>query len=829
MMHRIVSSPLTVILTGVLLLVAAESDPLTASDLPGYQQPPKPILDVLHAPQSPMVSLSPKRDRMLLVQYARYPEVDDLAAPMLSLAGHRINPTIHGPHRMPRIVSIDLLKIGTDKPVNLFTSKEPHGTLGSGPIWSPNGVLFAFTLVENKGELPGIKLWLGDSETGKTQPVELLTINATLGEAVQWMPDGKTLLCQRVSDVGHSVPRHASRSPIIQESFGKQAPVRTFQDLLKNPYDEVLFEMNCTSELVLVNAQDGTWHGVIGDKKLLFSKSAIFNMVEPSPNGEYLLVSRIVRPYSYLHPASAFPKEVEVWNLKGEVIVPIAKLPLADQVPIEGVPTGPRGFQWQPTEPAMLFWVEALDDGDPKKKVPHRDKVMVLDVATLAKGTPTPIQEVARTQHRYAGITWSEKNGQALLRDYDRDRRWSRTFLMNVNQPQDGHVLLFDRSIQDRYGDPGTPLMKPLPNGQRVLWQDGDHIYLSGSGSSPKGDRPFLDRFNLKTKQSERLWQCDDTAYESVVALLDEKASQFITRHEDPATPPNYYMHLRSSNSEGKKALTNFNDPTPQLRQIKKERVVYKRPDGVQLSFTLYYPPGYEKGKRYPAVLWAYPREFNDPATAGQVAGSTQRFTTLGGSSHLFFLLAGYVVLDDATMPVVGDPETANNTFLEQIVASAKAAIDKADEMGVIDPKRVGVGGHSYGAFMTANLLAHSDLFRAGIARSGAYNRTLTPFGFQNERRTFWEAPDIYVKMSPFAHAHKIKEPVLLIHGAADNNPGTFTMQSERLYQAIRGNGGNVRLVLLPHESHGYAARQSIEHTLYEMIAWFDKHVKDTK
>jgi dipeptidyl aminopeptidase/acylaminoacyl peptidase len=552
-------------------------------------------------------------------------------------------------------------------------------------------------------------------------------------------------------------------------------------------------------------------------------------MVEPSPSGEYLLIARIQRPYSYLHPASAFPKEVEIWNLKGEVVASIASLPLADQVPIEGVPTGPRGFQWQPTEPAMLLWVEALDDGDPKKKVPHRDKVMMLDVATLAKGNPTPTQEVARMEHRYAGITWGEKNGLALLRDYDRDRRWSRTFLFNVNVPQEPHQLLFDRSINDRYGDPGTPLMKPLPNGQRVLWQDGDNIYLSGSGASPKGDRPFLDRFNLKTKQSERLWQCDEQAYESVVALLDEKASKFITRYEDPNTPPNYYLHLRAANSEGKKALTNFTDPTPVLRQIKKEKVVYKRPDGVQLSFTLYYPPGYEKGKRYPAVVWAYPREFNDPATAGQVIGSTQRFTTLGGSSHLFFLLAGYVVLDDATMPVVGDPETANNTFIQQIVASAKAAIDKADEMGVIDPKRVGVGGHSYGAFMTANLLAHSDLFRAGIARSGAYNRTLTPFGFQNERRTFWEAPEIYMQMSPFTHAHKIKTPLLLIHGAADNNPGTFPMQSERLYQAVRGNGGNVRLVLLPHEAHGYAAWESIEHTLYEMVAWFDKYVKNGK
>jgi len=469
----------------------------------------------------------------------------------------------------------------------------------------------------------------------------------------------------------------------------------------------------------------------------------------------------------------------------------------------------------------------------------HRDRILMLKAPF--SGSPT---ELVKTEHRFGGLQWGEKGGLAFVSDYDRNRRWRRTFLLNADNPAESPRLVWSLSVQDRYNDPGTPVFRPLPSGHRAILQSGDWIYLSGSGASPEGDRPFLDRFNLKTLKSERLFRCDTKSYETVVALLSDDGTQFITRRESPTEPPNYYLRTLAeafasagSGSSGTasagasepamKALTQFPDPTPQLRNIKKELVTYMRPDGVQLSFTLYLPPGYKEGTRLPTVVWAYPVEFTDPAVASQVTGSTQRFTTILGPSHLFFLLSGYAILDNAAMPVVGDPETVNNTYIEQIVASAKAAIDKAVELGVTDPDRVGVGGHSYGAFMTANLLAHSDLFRAGIARSGAYNRTLTPFGFQNERRTLWEAPELYIKVSPFMNAHKINEPILLIHGEADDNTGTFPIQSERMYQALRGNGATVRLVMLPHEAHGYAARETIEHVLYEMISWFDKYVKN--
>jgi dipeptidyl aminopeptidase/acylaminoacyl peptidase len=773
----------------------------------GYQKPPKAISDILAAPPTPQVSVSPTRDHLLLIQGVNYPPIADLAEPMLRLAGRRISPATNGPHLPPRIVGLTLQTIADGKQQKITL---PAGVRLGVPGWSPNGKHFAFLNTSANS----IELWIGEVATGKARSVPGIRINAAYGQAWQWLPDSQTILCQTIpADRGKppEAPR-VPKGPKIQESVGKPSPVRTFQDLLRDAHDEDLFDYYATSQLTLVDIETL--------KPASLGKPALVSRAIPSPDGKHFLVVRTHRPYSYLLPATAFPSDVEVWDREGKVIKKLSTRPLADQVPIEGVPTGPRGYFWRPTAPATLVWVEALDDGNPKKKVPYRDRVLMWKAPF--EGEPV---EIRRTQHRFAGITWGEKNGLALLRDYDRKTRHSRTFLLNVDDDKQEARLLWDLSIQDRYKDPGKPLLRTLPSGEHVLWQDGNSIFLSGKGASPQGDRPFLDRLDLTTFKTKRLFQSAEKTYESVVGLLSPDGTRFLTRYETPKDPPNYY--IRTVDSPEKKALTNFTDPAPGLRGVKKQLVEYKRADGVSLHFTLYLPPDYKEGQRLPALLWAYPLEFTDKSVAGQVSGSPYHFTTIGGTSHLFLLLQGYAILDGASMPVIGDPETANNTYIEQIVSSAKAAITKADEMGVIDPKRVAVGGHSYGAFMTANLLAHSDLFRAGIARSGAYNRTLTPFGFQAEPRTLWEAPEVYIKMSPFMNAHKIKTPILLIHGEADNNAGTFPIQSERLYHAIKGNGGTVRYVTLPHESHGYMARESVEHVLYEMVAWCDKHVKN--
>jgi dipeptidyl aminopeptidase/acylaminoacyl peptidase len=775
----------------------------------GYKKPPKEVLDILSAPVTPAGSISPSRDVILLTTGLRYPPLADLAQPMLRLAGLRINPATNGPHRYQYSVAMSLKRISDGSEVKITL---PPAAKISSVQWSADGKHFAFLNTTANGT----EIWLGDSASGKVRLLKGVAVNNAYGDAFQWMPDNHTLLVQLIPTKRPAAPTESSvpREPNAQESFGRVGPVRTFEDLLKSPFDEDLFEYYTTSQLALVDSASG--------KTTEVGKPGIIQSANSSPDGHHLLVATVHRPFSYLYPAFAFPREVQVWDTKGKVEYKLASVPLADQVPIDGVITGPRSYRWRPTAPATLVWVEALDGGDPKKKVPHRDRAMTLK----APFTESP-SELVKTEHRFAGGQFGEKGGLLLVSDYDRDRRWLRTVMMNADNPSEPAKPLWSRSAQDRYGDPGTPVTRVLPSGDRAILQNGDSIYLFGTGASQEGDRPFLDRLNLQTLKTERLFRSDANQFELYVALLDDDAKRFVTRHESPTAAPNFYIRASGETGIPTKALTNFPDATPQLRGIKKQLVTYKRADGVQCSFTLYLPPGYKEGTRLPTVIWAYPLEFNDPSTAGQVTGSTQRSTLITGPSHLFFLLEGYAVLDNATMPVVGDPETVNNTYIEQIVMSAKAAIDKAAEMGVTDPDRVGVGGHSYGAFMTANLLAHSDLFRAGIARSGAYNRTLTPFGFQSERRTIWEAPELYIKVSPFMNANKINEPILFIHGEADDNSGTFPIQSDRMYAAVRGNGGAGRLVTLPLEAHGYAGRETIEHVLYEMISWFDKYVKN--
>ena len=590
------------------------------------------------------------------------------------------------------------------------------------------------------------------------------------------------------------------------------APTRTCSP--GSTHDAALFEHYCRSQLALWTPSDGKLRPI--------GKPGIYTSVQPSPDGQHLLVTEIHRPFSYLMPYFSFPQRIEVRDLEGRTQHLVADVPLAENIPIGGVRTGPRSVSWKAGEPATLVWSEALDGGDPKVEVEHRDRWMRL--AAPFEGAPA---EWARVAGRAQGVTWMEDSDLAILGEYDRDRRWTTSRLVHLSDPDVAPRILDDRSARDRYGDPGAPLTRVDGRGSRVVRQDGDWIYRSGAGAGDGGMRPFLDRFNLATMTSERLWQCAPGCYESLQAIVrsgTERKPTFVTRYESPAEPPN--LRLRDLEQPAKiEQLTNDPDPQPALRGIKKELITYARADGVPLSATLYLPKDHEEGTRLPLFVWAYPREFNDPATAGQVSGTPYRFTRFSGSSHLFLLTQGYAVLDNAAMPVIGDPETMNDTFVEQITMAAQAAINVAVEMGVADPERVAVGGHSYGAFMTANLLAHTNLFRAGIARSGAYNRTLTPFGFQSERRTVWEATPTYVSVSPFLHADGIGEPLLLVHGQVDNNSGTFPIQSERMYQAIKGLGGTARLVFLPHESHGYRARESVLHTLAEMIDWLDTHM----
>ena len=782
------------------------ADGLSAQD--GYRMPPAEIARILDAPPPPFVSVSPDGAWLVLTGRRSMPSIADMSRPMLRLGGRRVDPAtngVFGPStgRDPGLtttLSVMRVSDGSERAIDA-----PEGGWGT-PRFAPGGDRFAIT--RTLGD--GIELWIGSvSEAGVRRLGEDL-LNAVRGDPCAWMSDGTELLCTLIPAGRGPAPAEPSvpGTPVIQEADGRTAPVRTYQDLIENAHGEALFEYYWTSQPALVDASSGAARAL--------AEPGIWAL-SPSPSGDYILAERTVRPFSYLVPEARFPRELAVWSRDGEVVAEIASLPLADGAPIGGVEEGPRSHRWMPGEPHTLMWVEALDGGDPWTEAEHRDRVVRL-------GAPFDgdAMEVARTALRYAGFSRGEE-GLALLTESERRSNTIRTWEVDVGGDAEPR-LVWERNSQDRYGDPGAPVSRRNESGESLIVQDGDWIFLTGAGASDAGDHPFLDRVNVRTGESERLFQAAPGSYESVVAMLDAEGRRILTQYETPVEPPNYFV--RETGSEDRRRLTRFENPHPELSGVTRQFVTYEREDGVQLSGTLYLPADHEEGTRLPTIVWAYPREYSNPDVAGQVRGSPSRFTRVGGASHLFFLTQGYAVFDGPTMPIVG-AETPNDTYVEQLVSSARAAVDKVVEMGVTDRDRVGVGGHSYGAFMTANLLAHSDLFQAGIARSGAYNRTLTPFGFQNERRTFWEAGDVYFAMSPFMHADQINEPMIMIHGEADNNSGTFPVQSRRMFHALKGNGGTARLVMLPHESHGYRARESIMHALAEMVEWMDQYVKN--
>ncbi|MEE8148419.1 MAG: prolyl oligopeptidase family serine peptidase, partial [Longimicrobiales bacterium] len=781
-----------------------------------YRTPPPDVVAIVDASPTPIVTLSPDGAWMALTERRAYRSIAQLSEPALGLAGIRFNPRTNGDDQPPLGIAIKLIRLGDGREWTIPLREDVQLTY---PFWSPDSRHLAFTSTSDAG----VELWVASVDSKQARRLTAPELIAWAGTPCVWMPNSKALVCG-LTPAGRSAAPEPSRvptGPTIQEARGRRAPVRTYQNLLQTPFDELLFEHYFTAQLARIELSGE--RSPIGEPAIFIATGPRGSPWEVAPGGRHIVVARVTRPYSYLVPVWRFPKEVEIWDLSGNVVEHVASLSLAENVPIGGVREGPRSIGWRPGHEATLVWIEALDGGDPKADVEHRDHLMMLDPPY----TGEPV-ELARTELRTYRTRWGEKGDLLLAWTWDRPTRATKTVVVDAQNPSAVDRVIWDRSSEDSYGDPGTPVMTTSRRGERVLLQSGDgkSIFLRGEGSSPQGDHPFLDRFDPATGRSERLWQAEDPHFEFVVAPLDGEGRRILTRRESKREPPNYF--IRELARGRSTPLTNFEDPAPQLTGIEKQRIRYTRADGVELTGTLYLPPEYEEGTPLPTVVWAYPWEYKSASAAGQVRGSENRFTFFRSYSHLFFLTQGYAVLDGASMPVVGEgDEEPNDSFVEQLVMNAQAAVDKLVGLGVTDPDRVGVGGHSYGAFMAANLLAHSDIFKAGIARSGAYNRSLTPFGFQAERRTFWEAPDVYFAMSPFMHADSINEPLLMLHGEADTNSGTFPIQSRRLFHAVKGLGGTVKLVMYPHEQHGYRARETVLDALYQQLEWFDRWVRN--
>lgn len=801
----------------ICVLIFSTICPAIAQTSLTYQKPPQMMADLLDAAPTPRVVLSPVEGQshnrwMLIEQPIGLPSIADLAEPELRLAGLRFNPKTSGRSRMPYLTALKLKALPDGKEIPITGLPEPAKIIN--PAWSPDGRKIAFVEIRDTTGNAGLSIWIADAATAQAKQVPGVVLNGVFGAPCAWISNSAALVCRTIPGNRGPAPQRTEVpvGPVVQENIGKTTPGRTYEDLLKSPEDERIFDHYATSQLCLVNL-DGTTRPL--------GNPGVVEEGTPSPDAKHVLISERHHPYSYLLPFDNFPQRIEVLDLQTGAVKVLVDKPLADKIPInfDAVVDGPRQYEWRADAPATLFWVEAGDGGDPKNEVAVRDTLYTLEAPFTGSS-----RKFADLPFRFGGVTWGNEH-LALLEEF----RWKdrKRVILAFDPARAGQpATLFDGSFEDRYHDPGHPMLQANKAGKDVLITTQDGIYFSGDGASPDGDRPFVAVMNSRNGENKQLWRSEAPFYEWPVALLDPARPAALINRQSQEQSPNFY--IKDVADQSLKQVTFFPNRYGSIPLPKKQLLKYKRADGVELTANLYLPPGYKlQDGPLPTLMEAYPTEYKTRSAAGQVNGSPYYFPVFGWWSPIFFVTQGYAVLESASIPIVGEGKTEpNDTYVEQLVAGAQAAIEEGKRLGVVDANRVAVMGHSYGAFMTANLLAHSNLFKAGIARSGAYNRTLTPFGFQAEERSYWEAPDTYYKMSPFSFADKIKTPLLLIHGEADDNSGTFPIQSERFFSALKGHGATVRFVLLPLEAHGYAARESLLHMLWEMNNWLDTYVK---
>ena len=781
-----------------------------------YQKPPKEILDLVDVSRAPSVLMDDDKSQMVLLYRNAYKSIEELSKEEMRLGGLRIDPKTNIGSRVTYINNVKLKKLDQKEAKIVQVKGLPENPKLTNFKWSPDQSKIALTNTTAEG----VELWVLDIESASVSKITEAHLNANIGNVIHWFEDGASLLVKMISknrkpliNTKTAVPT----GPTISVNDGKKAQNRTYQDLLKNKNDEHNFEQLAMSEIHKVSL-DGS------SKKWL--RANLYRELTFSPDGNYVMVVTINKPFSYLVPYGRFPSKTTIYTKEGAEVETVLDVPLIEDLPqgFMAVRPGKRNFSWRNDKPSTLTYVMALDEGDPAIKVEYRDEMFELKAPFKSNG-----KSILKTINRFYNVQWGSDQ-VAIAYDYWWNSRNTKTYLFNPSDASKAPIVIYDRNYQDRYSDPGGFIMERNDMGSMVLTIANNQAFSIGDGYTKDGQFPFVDQLNLKSRKKKRIYQSAYTDKVEDISNYDPKKKKLLVRIESPTEYPNYYFRMIGGKQIDQ--ITHFENPFKSLQNVDKEVISYTREDGIELSGTLYLPIGYDKNKKEkaPMIMWAYPTEFKDKSSAGQNTKNPNEFTYPYYGSMVYWVTRGYIVLDDASFPIIGDgDEEPNDSFRKQLVANAKAAIDAVDELGYVDRDRVAVGGHSYGAFMVANLLSHSDLFAAGIARSGAYNRTLTPFGFQSEERNYWEAPEIYNGMSPFMHAEKMNEPLLLVHGEADNNSGTYPMQSERYFNALKGLGATVRLVILPKESHGYRSKESILHLLWEQDQWLEKHVKNKK
>ena len=800
----------------VITLFITASYLLNAQEELGYQVPKKELLDLIDVDLAPTVLRNTKNTVMVLLSRSTYKSIADLSRKELRIAGLRVDPKRFIGSRTTYYNNVELVNFEKGE-TPLLVDGLPNKPQLTNFIWSPDEKMIAMTHTSDSS----VELWILDVTTRKAKKLSSQPINATMGNSINWFKSSEELLVKLIPKDREDIIDQSvviPTGPKVTENNGEKAQNRTYQDLIKNPTDAKNFTQLSRSEIYKIDLNGNKSH---------FLEARMYRGVSVSPDGKYVMVSFVKEPFSYLVPYYRFPTETHVYDLDAQLVKLISDNPLQEVLPkgFMAVSNYKRDLGWRKDKPSTIYYVGALDKGNPEIKVPYRDALYDWQAPFGQKSIL-----LTKTINRYAGIIWGN-DLNAIIYDRWWNSRNSKTYVFSPSKPDIPARVIVDRNYQDRYSDPGDFVTRKGKYGENILALDGNNAFLLGDGFSEKGQFPFLDQINLKSNKKNRNYQSTYTDKFEQLYDYDIIEKKLSIRIESKNEYPNYFTRSLDK-KHTLKQQTFFENPFKNLENVGKELISYKRKDGLDLSGILYTPEGFDKNnpKQLPMILWAYPREYKDKSSAAQKINNPNRFLYPSWGSPIYWVTQGYLVLDRAAFPIIGEgTDEPNDSFRTQLVANAEAAINAVVEKGYADRNRIAVGGHSYGAFMVANLLSHSNLFAAGIARSGAYNRTLTPFGFQSESRSYWEAPEVYYTMSPFMHADKMKTPLLLVHGEADNNSGTYPLQSERYYNALKGLGATTRLVMFPKESHGYRAKETILHLIWEQDQWLEKYVKNRK
>lgn len=833
-----------------------------------YVRPPEVIERLVTAPRHLNVSLtqpSPDRRHFLKTQSEGLPSVEAFGKPHLYFAGLQVDPAANRARNLTTrgAAGLELIDATTGESTRIET---PKNATVSSPAWSPDGRQLAYIANFETAS----HIYVADVATGKSTQLTRTPLLATTVSTVDWSGDGKSVVAVLVPDNRKPEPRRppVATGPQVRVWMdGQKSPQRNFWSLLEDPFDQELLEWFVTGQLALIDAKTRAV------KKI--GAPAMIRSVDVGPEGKFFRVTTMRKPFSYVVQYNSFGTTEEIWDAEGKILAEVAKRDLREAPDTSGGGgfgrgggDGPkRGLAWMPDGQGMYF-IEAQpgarrDSGDAPAAGAGRaggagrggaagggnrpDRVVRWNAPFGPNDTTVlyrhngPLASVLFTDDAKMLFGAATTGGQGEL------------FAVKLDEPTRRHTIQRQRAWNGGlgggggrgggragggaddslafYATPGNLMTRRGTRGGQVAMMSSDSaVFLQGTRYFPnyleQAPREFIDKVVIATGQKTNVFTGAADMYEDVAAALDDDLNRVIVIRESPKQVPDSW--LRDMKTGQLTKLTNNRDYTPEYTNAVRRRVVVSRPDGIRFVTNVTLPSDWREGTRLPAFFWFYPYEYTSQSEYDRTLRNynANRFPSGGTRTMEYLTTQGYAVVN-FNPPIIGEQGRMNDNYVADLRMNLYAVIDELDRQGWIDRNRLGIGGHSYGAFSTANAMVHTPFFKAGIAGDGMYNRTLTPNGFQSERRDLWEGQDTYLEMSPMLHVDQMQGALLMYHGMEDQNVGTAPISSIRMMQALRAQGKNSSLFMYPYEDHGPATLETNLDLWARWTAWLHIYVKN--